>query len=80
MAEMIKNLPATQETWVQSVVIREDYLEKEGNGYPLQYSYLENPTDRRAWWATVHRITKSRIGLIIAFCTAHTACLHFNDC
>ena len=25
----------------------------EGNGYPLQYSYLKNPTDRGAWWATV---------------------------
>ena len=24
----------------------------EGNGYPLQYSYLENPMDRGAWWAT----------------------------
>ena len=26
----------------------------EGNGNPLQYSCLENPMDRRAWWATVH--------------------------
>ena len=26
----------------------------EGNGNPLQYSYLENSMDRRAWWATVH--------------------------
>jgi len=26
----------------------------EGNGYPLQYSCLENPMDRGAWWATVH--------------------------
>ena len=25
----------------------------EGNGNPLQYSCLENPMDRRAWWATV---------------------------
>ena len=25
----------------------------EGNGYPLQYSCLENPMDRGAWWATV---------------------------
>ena len=30
---------------------------------PLQYSCLENPTDRRAWRATVHRITKSRTWL-----------------
>ena len=31
----------------------------EGNGYPLQYSCLENPMDREAWWATVHGVTKS---------------------
>ena len=29
-----------------------------GNGNPLQYSCLENPTDRGPWWATVHRVTK----------------------
>ena len=29
-------------------------------GKPLQYSYMENPMDRGAWWATVHRVTKSR--------------------
>ena len=32
----------------------------EGNGSPLQYSCLENPTDRGAWWATVHGVSKSR--------------------
>ena len=31
----------------------------EGNGYPLQYSCLENPMDRGAWWASVHRVAKS---------------------
>ena len=31
----------------------------EGNGYPLQYSYLENSMDRGAWWATVHRAANS---------------------
>ena len=29
-----------------------------GNGYPLQYSCLENPMDRGAWWATAHGVTK----------------------
>ena len=29
------------------------------HGNPLQSSSLENPTDREAWWATVHRVTKS---------------------
>ena len=28
----------------------------EGNDNPLQYSYLENPMDKGAWWATVHGI------------------------
>ena len=31
----------------------------EGNGNPLQYSCLENPMDRGAWWATVHGVVKS---------------------
>ena len=35
----------------------------EGNGNPLQYSCLENPMDRGAWWATVHGIAKSQTGL-----------------
>ena len=34
-----------------------------GHGNPLQYSCLENPTDRGAWWATIHRVTNSRIQL-----------------
>ena len=36
----------------------------EGNGIPLQYSCLENPTDRGAWQAIVHRVTKSRTQLL----------------
>ena len=32
----------------------------EGNGYPLQYSCLENSMDRGAWWATVRGAAKSR--------------------
>ena len=31
---------------------------EEGNGNPLQYSCLENPMDREAWWATVHGVTE----------------------
>ena len=30
----------------------------EGNGNPLQYSCLENPMDRGAWWATVHGVAR----------------------
>ena len=32
----------------------------EGNGTPLQYSCLENPMGRGAWWAAVHGVAKSR--------------------
>ena len=35
----------------------------EGNGNPLQYSCLENPMDRGAWWATVHGVAKIRTQL-----------------
>ena len=34
-----------------------------GHGNPLQYSCLENPMDRGAWWATVHKITQNRTQL-----------------
>ena len=30
----------------------------EGNGNPLQYSCLENPMDRGAWWATIHGVVR----------------------
>ena len=35
----------------------------EGNGNPLQYSCLDNRTDREAWLAVVHRVAKSRTQL-----------------
>ena len=35
----------------------------EGNDNPLQYSCLENPMDRDAWWATVHGVAKSQTRL-----------------
>ena len=33
-------------------------LPQRGNGNPLQYSCLDNPMDRGAWWATVHGVAK----------------------
>ena len=35
---------------------------REGSGYSLQYSCLENPMNRGAWWATVYRVPKSQMG------------------
>ena len=56
VAQLVKNLPTMQETWVQSLDW-EDPLEK-GNVYPLQYSGLENSMD-----CIPHGITKSRTQL-----------------
>ena len=61
VAQRLKRLPAMQETRVRSLGW-EDSL-GEGNGNPLQYSCLENPMDRGAWWATVHGVAKSRTRL-----------------
>ena len=36
---------------------------RDGNGPPLQFSCLENPMGRGAWWAAVHEIAKSRTWL-----------------
>ena len=62
VAQMVKNPPAVQETWVQSLGW-EDSFPGEGNGYPLQYSCLENSMDRGAWWATVHGVSMSQTQL-----------------
>ena len=51
VAQVVKNLPAMQETWV-GFLSQED-SPGEGNGNPIQYSCLENPMHRKAWWATV---------------------------
>ena len=59
LAQMVKNLPATQETqetWVRYVGWEDSLME---NGNPLQYSCLKNPMDRAPWRATVHEVTKS---------------------
>ena len=57
MAQTVNNLPAMQETQVQSLG-QADALEK-GNGVPLQYSCPENSMDRGAWRASIHGIPKS---------------------
>ena len=44
-----------QETWARSLLGRSP---GGVNGHPLQYSCLENPMEREAWWATVHGVEK----------------------
>ena len=46
----------------------------EGNGNPLQYSCLENPMDRGAWRAPVHRVAESRTAL--KRLSMHTRLIH----
>ena len=43
---------------LEEVVVSWQKITGEGNGNPLQYSCLENPMDRGAWWATVHRLQR----------------------
>ena len=58
VVQTVKNLPAMQETEVQSLGW-EDLPEK-GNDNPLQHSCLENSMDRGSWWATVHGVVKNQ--------------------
>ena len=58
---VVKNLPAKQDTWVWSLGWK-DPLEKEMATYSSN-SCLGNPMDRGVWWATVHRVAKSRTRL-----------------
>ena len=53
VAQMVKNLPAMWEALFSGL----GRSPGEGNGYPLQYSCLENSTDRGAWRATVHGVS-----------------------
>ena len=61
VAQMVKHLPAIQETWVQS--LGQEDSPGEGNGNPLQYSCLENPMDGGAWKAAVHGVAEGRTRL-----------------
>ena len=54
---MVKNMPIMQET--QGSIPGSGRSPGEGNGYPLQYSCLDNSMDKGAWQARVHRVTKS---------------------
>ena len=58
---MVKNLPTNaRDARVVSSAPGLGRSPGEGNRNPLQYSCLENPIDRGAWWATVHEVTKSQ--------------------
>ena len=64
---VIKNPPAIQETAYNAgdvgLIPGSGRATGEGNGNSLQYSCLENPVDRGAWQAMVHRVAKIRTRL-----------------
>ena len=61
---VIKNTPAnTGDTGDPGSIPGLGRSPGEGNGNPLQYSCLENPMDRRAWWATVHGVAQNQTRL-----------------
>ena len=57
---MVKNLPANAGDADVGLIPGLGRALEGGNGTPLQCSCLENSMGRGAWWATVHRVTKSQ--------------------
>ena len=56
---VVKNLPANAgDVRDADLIPGSGRSPGEGNGNPLQYSYLENPMDRGAWQATVHGVAR----------------------
>jgi len=59
---VVKNLPAdVGDTRDEDLILGLVKSPGGGHGNSLQYSCLENPKDRRAWWAVVHRVRQSQI-------------------
>ena len=54
---MVKNLPTNAgDARDEGSILGSGRSPGDGNGHPLQYSCQENPMDKGAWWATVHRV------------------------
>ena len=56
---VVKNPPANGDITYMGLIPGSGRSPGGGHGNPLQYSCLENPVDRGAWWATVHLVTES---------------------
>ena len=70
---MVENPPASAgETGDVGLIPGSGRSPGEENGNPLQYSCLENPMDRVAWWATVQGLTKSQTCLSDTRAHTHT--------
>ena len=78
MTLVVKNLPAdTTDIRDLGLIPGWGRSPGEGNGYPLQYSCLENLMDRGAWWATFHRAAQSGKQLKQFGVCTHT-CTHID--
>ena len=88
VTQWVKNPRAIQEIQADaSSIPRSKRSSGGGHSSPLQYSCLENPMDRGAWWATVHRVAKSQtrlkrlsthMQLFISYNTDITSHFHFS--
>ena len=79
---MVKNLSGNaRDTEDMGSILRSGRSPGVGNGNTLQYSCLENPMDRGAWWATVYGIAKSQIRLntqeVYEKCLEHSVNVHY---
>ena len=64
VAPVVKNPPANAGDIRDAGLIPESGISSGGgNGNPIQYSCLENPMDRGAWWVMVHRVPESQTQL-----------------
>ena len=72
---MVKNLPASAEdTSDAGSTPGSERSSGGGNGYPLQYSCLENPMDKGACWAIVHGVAE--LGMIEPIWYMYYTCIH----
>ena len=73
VAQLVKNPPAkVEDARDSSLILGSERCPGEGHDHQLQCSCLGNPTDRGAWWATVHGVTKSERWVSAHTCTGST--------
>ena len=78
VTQVVKSLPANP--GVMGSIPGSGRSPGEGNGYPLQYSSLENPMARGAWQATVHGVVKSWTRLNFGQCFGWWSRSRFSGC
>ena len=72
---VVKNLPTNAgDTRELGLIAGSGRSPGVGNGNPLQYSCLENPTDRGTWWAKAHEVAKSQTQLSTRALYHHKEC------